>query len=276
MNSEALVKETGKLPIARTRADGGEESQGSEPLRRAAMILDAVAAARDGTTIQQISHNVGLPASTTYRLAQSLLAINYLNFDAKPKTYRIGPRLVRLVHMSLDTATIQQMADPLLQQLAHDFRQTAFLTQLAGDEVQLVSCALPTEPLGSIIYPGGRLPFHASATGKATLAFQPETVVERCLQQPLRKLQPATIVDPRKIRRELAKIRSLGYAVIDSEFDPGTLAVACPVLTDHENVIFAVGIVGLKVRMLECGSVENFGAALKSAAHSLAALLKRG
>jgi len=252
-----------------------EKEPGSAPLRRAATILDAVAAAREGVPLQHICDAVGLPVSTTHRLLQSLLAIGYLAFDAERKRYRIGSRLVRLVHISQDTATIKMQADPLLTALANRFRQTAFLTQLVGEELELVTYALPDEPLGSAIYPGGRFPIHATATGKATFAFQPEAVVDRLLRRPLEKLQPATLADPEAVRRELETVRQLGYAVIDSEFDPGVFAIGCPVISASGSVTFAVALVGLGENMRNDHTIEAYAAALKATARDLATLIAR-
>lgn len=248
---------------------------GSAPLRRAAAVLDAVAAVRDGVSLQQISDAVGLPPSTTHRLTQSLLDIEYLAFDPERKKYRIGKRLVRLVHISQDTATLRMKADPFIRKLADRFHQTVFLTQLSGEELELVTFALPREPFGSAIFPGASFPINATATGKATFAFQPQEIVDRLLAQPLQKLQESTIVEPDAVRRELAKVRERGYAVIDGEYDPGVLAIGCPVISASGSVTFALGVVGLRDKMLSNFSTEEYAADLKTNARDLANLIAR-
>lgn len=51
------------------------------PLSRAAHMIDAVAGRRDGVTLKKISDALGLPASTTHRLVNSLMALGYLAMD---------------------------------------------------------------------------------------------------------------------------------------------------------------------------------------------------
>jgi DNA-binding IclR family transcriptional regulator len=275
-------------------ADGGKEPQddaelgeatakprktaepGSAPLRRAAHILDIVAAGQGELALQQIADAVSLPVSTTHRLIQSLLAVGYVSLDRQRKTYRVGQRLTRLVHMAMATATLAQIAQPALKRLADRFSQAAFLTRLVGDELRLASYVLPAKAEHTLVFPGDNFPIHASATGKATFAFQPEDVIERRLQKPLEKLQPATKTDLDAVRAELADVRDKGYAIIDSELDPGVFAVACPLRPAGADVVFAVGLCGMEYVMRERFPLETYVEALKGAADELAGLIPHG
>ncbi len=141
--------------------------------------------------------------STTHRLRAEPAGDpppGYLAFDAERKRYRIGSRLVRLVHISQDTATIKMQADPLLTALANPVPSDR-LPDAARRQSWSWSYLCPARRaagLGDL--PGGRFPIHATATGKATFAFQPEAVVDRLLRRPLEKLQPATLADPEAVR----------------------------------------------------------------------------
>jgi DNA-binding IclR family transcriptional regulator len=250
-----------------------DKEPGSAPLRRAAAILDVVAAGRGGHNLQQIADALSLPASTTHRLIQSLLAIGYVSLDAQRKTYRIGSRLTRLFHMAMDTATITQIAEPTLRRISDRFSQSAYVTQLVGDEMLLATYVLPASGPGAGVFPGHSFPINASATGKATFAFQPPEVIERRLSRPLEKLQPATKTDVDAIRAELEEVRIKGYAVIDSELDPGVFAVACPIRIPNSDVVFAVGICGMEHAMRESFPLHTYVEALKEAADELALLL---
>jgi len=250
----------------------GKQS-GSAPLRRAALILEVVAAGKGEITLQQIAHELSLPVSTTHRLIQSLLGIGFLMLDSQRKTYRIGERVTRLVHMSMDTATIAQIAQPVLTGLADRYSQVAYITQLVGEEVRLATYVFPSNSKQALVFPGQIFPIHATAAGRATFASQPAELIERQLRRPLEKLQPETNTDPDAVRAELAAVRKRGYAVSDSEVDPGVFAVACPVRSAHSHVIFAVGINGMAHEMHALCPVETYVEALRRAADELARLI---
>src|SRR5581483_10187843 len=76
---------------------------------------------------------------------------------------------------------------------------------------------------------GRRTPAHASATGKALLAFQPAAVIEQVLRAPLQRYTARTITDAALLRAELEQVRRRGYAVAHEELQAGLTAVAAPI-----------------------------------------------
>jgi DNA-binding IclR family transcriptional regulator len=92
---------------------------------------------------------------------------------------------------------------------------------------------------------GSRLPLHATGVGKVLLAAAPPDVVE----QALRSLTPQTrhtVVDPARLRRELAEVRRRRYARTSEEMSPGAASLAVPVQADGGTgpvVVAALGVV---------------------------------
>jgi DNA-binding IclR family transcriptional regulator len=247
---------------------------GSAPLRRAAAVLDAVVASKRGLSLQMIADTLSLPPSTAHRLLQSLVAINYLDYDREGRLYVIGPRIHRLMVMSIGSATVASLAEPVLRPLANRFQQIAYLTGLAGDELELKAHVLPNSASSSLVYPGNVFPIHATATGKAIFAFQSEQMIESKLAAPLTKYQERTIIDVAELRAELARVRKAGFAVIDSELDKGVFAVACPVVIQKAGVLYAIALVGLKEKMFQDHDLNEFVAALSEAAQNFSMLLQ--
>jgi DNA-binding IclR family transcriptional regulator len=245
----------------------------SAPLSRAAMLIDVVAAAPEGLTLNRIAEEAGLPVSTTHRLVRSLVAIEYLAMDADRKMYQIGRRLTRVFRAAFGPVDMQAISEPVLSRLVQKFGQVFYLDQLVGARVRLVAYVLPSSGRRSLIVPGEFSPVHATAAGKAIIAHESEAAIERHLRRPLEKFQPATITDPERLRREFELTRQRGYALSQAEFDAGVTALAVPVSVAGAGVVFALGTAGLSESMFERHSLETFVRAAREAAKELQARL---
>ena len=122
--------------------------------------------------------------------------------------------------------------------------QTVNLAVLEGADVVFVAIVRgePTsKPLARI---GGRLPAHATALGKAILAFSPPGVVERIIQGGLEVRTPHTISEPSALLRELMDIRRLGVATEKEECANDRACAASPILGHGGAPIAAISVAG--------------------------------
>jgi DNA-binding IclR family transcriptional regulator len=189
------------------------------------------------------------------------------------KSYRLGRRLVRLMHAALRPTDIQTLAEPTLTRLVRQFGQVFYINQLIAGRVRLVAFVLPGTTERALIVPGEYSPIHATATGKAIFAFESQETIERELRKPLTRFQPNTLVDPPKVRAELARVRERGYAMTQSEFEMGVTAIAVPIEIPNAGVLFSVGVAGFDAQMFEKHSKQSYIAALQDGATELQAVL---
>ena len=73
------------------------------------------------------------------------------------------------------------------------------------------------------------LPAHATAAGKAVLAFSPPEVVDRVIAAGLPAFTPHTITSPEVLRQKLSVIRLTQMATSRNEFECGKAAIAMPI-----------------------------------------------
>jgi DNA-binding IclR family transcriptional regulator len=91
---------------------------------------------------------------------------------------------------------------------------------------------------------GTTLPLHATAVGKALLAFAPPEEIEATIAHTgLRAFTGHTIVRPQLLLEHLETIRNRGYALACEEWQIGAAGVAAPVIVDGE-VVASVALVG--------------------------------
>lgn len=242
----------------------------SDPLDRAFRILDVVACAGREMPLIDIVTACRLPQSTVFRLAAHLVDSGMLAFDETRKVYGPGPRCRRLGLFLRGRGTLRDIVDPGLADVARRFEETAFCVTAAADGNRLLHHAVPEVGGRAFVHPGFEFPAHATAAGKVIQAFSGTP-------DPLggdlpKKYQPATVTDPDVLERVYADIRGAGYALNDSEYDPGVFSMAAPVRLGPETVA-ALGVVGPRDRMLGAGDPHERARTLVVAAEELAALL---
>jgi IclR family acetate operon transcriptional repressor len=77
-----------------------------------------------------------------------------------------------------------------------------------------------------------------------------------------------TIVDPAKLRAELARVRERGWAVDDEEHTVGMRCVAATIHNEHGEVIAGVSLSGPSVRVTET-RLGELGARVVQAANQI-------
>jgi len=240
------VTENGLLQDRQVSAGFGESSdmtKASEPLRRAAAIVEFVAMEPAGVTVARLAENFGLPAATAYRVVRRLVDIGFLEGEGRHAAYVIGPALRRIANMVQGGGAFSAMADLVLQQIADRLGVSIYLAGFFENEVSLIQVKNPVSASAPSVHPGPTFRMHASASGKLLLAHQPAAVIDAILAKPLDKLTERTVTDPSRLRTQLDDIRQTGFALSIGESDPSLWGIAVPVRDVRDHVVFAVGLI---------------------------------
>jgi len=222
-------------------ADSGR----TRPLERYVQILETLAAFPEGLSATQIGQMLGLDKSAMTRLLGGLLDSHLIEgTSGRGGVYRIGARMTRLLHQSADAAQIEAASRHHLKQLAESSGETCFIARLVGQEIRSVAMETPDSRIGVYVTPGHPLLPHATASGKAIMAFQSKETVRAALRAPLQRYTPATKVPRTAVMADYETIRSRGWAVEIGEHVEGLATVACPIQIAGLGVYYSVGLTG--------------------------------
>lgn len=216
-------------------------SEGTRAVYAAFQILDAIALAAKPLRMTDIVGALELPKSTVFRLLRALEATGAVVRDQNDRRYRLGSKFdgyTRVSQTPLLVSRFQDKAAPLLRPL----NETAQLGVLSGANVTFVACIESPRPVRLVSYVGRVLPAHASATGKAILAFSDDSTVEAVIRAGLTALTPRTVTDASSFRAELRDIRDRGYALESEESTSDLSCVAAPVWGESGQVVGAITI----------------------------------
>jgi DNA-binding IclR family transcriptional regulator len=239
------------------------ERNGIQVIGRAATILHAIAAHHGGIGLSELAREVGLPRSTTHRIAAALEAEQMI-VSAPGGRMRIGPALIRLG--AGDRLELRAEARPHLEALSERLKETVDLAILVGDAVLFLDQVSAPQRLRAVSAVGSVFPAYCTANGKALLAELPPAGVHELLPARLAARTPNTLTTRARLDAELRKVRRQGVAVDREEHTLGICAVGA-VIRDSFGVEMAITVPLPAQRFV--GREEEISAALRSTCEAI-------
>ena len=219
-------------------------------LDRAILILNRMS---DGVprTLAEISEDININTSTTYRLLMTLASHNFVTRDEQTNQYRLGLSCLELAKAYQDSNNIRRFALPELEKLRDDVKETVHLAVLDNWEViylEKLSGLHAIGLMGSRV--GGRAPAHCTGLGKAIAAFlNPVEVRDHFEKQGLTRFTHTTITNLDEMMRHLEMVRQAGYALDRGEHENEVRCVAVPIFDIDNKVVAALSVSGPAGRM---------------------------
>lgn len=192
--------------------------------------------------LNEISALSGLPISTTHRMVHDLSDWLLLEKDGDDdRRYRPGAALRSLANDSIcapASASSRDLAAPWLEDLHRTMGADVRIGILKHGAVRYIE-KRRSSPV-SQPFPVATLPAHATAMGKALLAYASPNEVTRVLSHRLSAYTSWTVTDPEQFKQILKKTRWDGYAVAERELRPDHCALAAPVFGANGHIVAAL------------------------------------
>lgn len=197
-------------------------------------IIEYVVAHDRALVAQEIAIALGIPVSSLSYLLGTLVDRGYLARDGR--RYSAGPGLQRLQTRS-GGFSLAERAAPLVRTLRVQLNETTSFFIRSAWDVEAIVTESSEQALRYSVPTGARLPMHAFASGKALLAALADDELDRYFVESERaRFTPATITAEKALRKEIAQIRSTGFALTDEEFSLGIRGIGRVVTIGGEAV----------------------------------------
>ena len=204
---------------------------------RVLAILEALTRQR-AINLEELARQVKLAKPTVYRFLLTLQQLGYVRRDEADR-WAITLRMFNVGSRALDHLDLHAAARPVAEGLAEELGETIHMGVLDGDTAVCVMKIETRNRIRMYSRVGRRMPLHCTAIGKVLLAFMPDDEREAALgEMPLTAMTEHTIVSRAALDADLARARSLGYAIDAEENEEGVYCVAAPVF-DYTGAIVA-------------------------------------
>jgi DNA-binding IclR family transcriptional regulator len=222
--------------------------------------------------VTEVAQLLGKPKSTTSRWLSSMTSVGFLDRDQDSGRYRLSMVLAALGEIARRSTTLQHSARPVLEELTRLTGETTNLVVRDGEAAVNVEGVQSPRPIQHMGVLGRRLPLHATAAGKALLAWRGEGSGKGAIPRPLPAFTAGTITDPVLLEEALDEVRSRGWAMAWKELDPELAAVAAPV-RDHRGWVVAAVALSIPTSRCDRHRLEELGTAVAQATGTLSAAL---
>src|SRR5215210_1849738 len=242
---------------------------------RAARILKALGSGPRRLGVSQLADQLGLSRPTVHGLLQTLAAHGFVEQDRDSDKYQLGAGLLHLGNSYLDLNELRARSLVHAERLANRTRAAVRVGVLHGASVTVVHHVFAPDAAFGVLEVGARLPAHASALGKAMLAFAPEAILAELVAEPLPKLTQRTL-SARALQTELKAVREQGYAREREEAVLGESSIAAPIHDHAGHAVGAIGVVGDTADILPRAPARGLPGAVTEAARAISRELGAG
>lgn len=240
---------------------------------RAFHLLEAFKNERDGLTLREAAATSRMTVPTVHRFLRTLLSLGALEQHGKGR-YVIGCTLKDFAENNARKEDAEATLSRHVSQLAATLHETVHVAELIGSMAFYTAKAETQRSLKIVTQVGTSLEAYCTGVGKVLLAYQPDEMVSRYLDNgELIALTAYTITDRDCVLRELAKVRELGYAIDDQEFEVGLRCLATPIYLNG-RVVAALSC-SAPLSRLPDENIPHFLTALKRRSKMIASELER-
>lgn len=238
-------------------------------LERGLSVIRAFGDGRWALGVADVARATGMSRAAARRCLHTLKVLGYA--ASADGAYMLTPAILNLGFAYLGSNTLARAAEPVLERIAEKLHESSSAAVLDGDDVVYVARVAMRRILSVGLAVGSRLPAVCTSMGRAIVAFGSDAARVRFLSRvELTRHTAHTIVEKPKLREELDRVRTQGYALVDQELEIGLRSLAVPVLGSDGLAVGAINV-GVQVGRADCEMlVRDFLPVLREGAAEIA------
>jgi len=226
-----------------------EDANHLSSVKNALRILRSFTMDEPEKKVSDLATSLGLNKSTVSRTMATLASEGFVYKDPETNKYRLGFSILTLSGIVNSNMDVYQESITELNKLVESTGETSHISIVDNLEVMYLNKVECNHPVRVLTHVGRRNPLYCTSSGKVLLAYSKDkSLLDRVIEQGLKKFTKNTITNPKQLREHLAEVRKNGYAFTVEEYTEGVNSIAAPVYDYLGNVIASLAIVGPKQR----------------------------
>lgn len=216
---------------------------------RCLKVLDLLASSSAELSRLEVAQALSIPMPTAHRLLATLCQSGLVEQDPSTRRYRLTAKALWVGAAFLLHSPVYRASFVFMQDLARKINGMVHLGILEGDAILFLHSAGLPDTVYLFADIGERHPAHATAMGKAILAYRPKEEAAAIFSRVPAACTGRTITAVEAFLKELRRTRETGYAVNDEELMEGVRAVAAPIFNKKGEVVASISISGSSVNL---------------------------
>jgi DNA-binding IclR family transcriptional regulator len=230
--------------------DGGVFELDRSAAARVLSVLEALSAAKEGLTVSALARGLGWDKSVVSRQLRPLVEMGVVERDADGR-HQLGWRLFTLAARAGDQRLLL-LAPAVMRNLSDLTGERVHLSVLHGRDVLTILSESSQQMIEAVGWVGRTAPVHCTSSGRVLVFDHGDDDVRGLLgADPLPGTSPAAADTAAEFLRRLREARTLGYAVVDGEFDAELVAAAAPVRDFTGRIVASLNVSAPAYRLRE-------------------------
>ena len=222
-------------------------------------VVELIAQNPQGLTIQEMVNALNHSKTSVYRIVCSLEELGYLLKNEETNSFTITKKLFKVGLSSLGTTTILEHAYEPMRRLRDELRETVVLGTLMGTRIIILEQVIGSHHFSFILKPGVGVCIHASAPGKAMMAYLGEEERTEILSKiEFTPFTDKTIRNAEEYLKELEQVRGCGYGLDMGEELTGVRCIGAPVFNQAGKAVATIWITGPAERISD-EAIKSYG-----------------
>lgn len=212
-----------------------------QSLARGLAVIRAFDASRPELTLSEVARETNLTRAAARRFLHTLVDLGYVRTDGR--LFALTPRILELGYAYLSSLSLPEVAQPHLERLVAEVQESASVAVLDDVDVVYVARVATSRIMRVTINIGTRFPAHATSMGRALLAGLPAAELDAYFERvQLHQYTAQTVTSPAKLRAELERVQTQGWAYVDQELEEGLRSIAAPIRSASGRVVAAINM----------------------------------
>lgn len=219
-------------------------------ITKALSLLDFFEPTRPEIGLSEFVALSGRDKATVHRHLVELTENGFLGQNSQTRGYHLGAALLRLSWVREATHPTRMLVAPIVEELANEVGELIHFTMIGKSGLTPV-CHSDPQSHGTQVHfdPSRILPFHATSSGLAVMAFAPKTILAKMLGVGCEIFTPHTIVEEARLREAIKAAQQTGVCDMSLGFDPEVCSRAVPIFGADGFAIGALSVATPQTRM---------------------------
>lgn len=193
--------------------------------------------------VSEIADHLELARPTVHGLLRTLQNHGFVEQPRGSDKYQPSVALLQLGFSYLDVNELRARSLAHAERLAHQADAAVRVGVMHATSVVVIHHVFRPDSTLQILEVGAHMPAHASALGKAMLAYMDSTELDELLNEPLPRMTGRTL-SADQLRKELADVRKDAIARERDDAVLGESSFASPIFDHSGHTLGAIGVVG--------------------------------
>lgn len=137
-------------------------------------VLEEFRGEVDELGVTELSKKLKLHKNNVFRILATLQSRNYIEQNKANENYRLGIKCLELGQTFIQQRGMLKQAKPILHELAEKSGETAYVSILRANDVVYLDSVEASTTVRVVSRLGLHMPIHATAAGKAIVAYESE------------------------------------------------------------------------------------------------------